>query len=194
MNGELTTRDQIVTYAEQAKRAGQSYRETAEKLGVSTRTLRRYRKGRTEPAKRVETRMKRGGKLTQLRQQLPGNQRGEPPGPPEATQTLRLDDAIERPNLPMTILAQMGEGTFFPEDTIAEAIEIEVTAREHVNQETGDSFWTLGGPADDASLIEIEQAVEFRLAIGSIQNERHLAGRLRDELAARDIIYPDRRR
>jgi transcriptional regulator with XRE-family HTH domain len=193
MNGRLSTRDQIVSYAEQAKRAGQSYRETAEKLGVSTRTLRRYRKGRTEPAKRVETRMKRGGKLTQLRQQLPGNQRGEPPGPPEGTETLRLDEAIERPNQPMAILSQMGEGTFFPEERVAEAIEIEVVAREHVNQRTGDKFWTLGGPADDPADIEIERTVEFTVAIGSIQNERHLAGRLRDELAARDMIYPDRR-
>jgi transcriptional regulator with XRE-family HTH domain len=182
-----------VSYAEQAKRAGQSYRETADKLGVSTRTLRRYRKGRTEPAKAVQTRMKRGGKLTQLRQQLPGNQRGEPPGPPAGTETLRLDDAIERPNLPLSILGQMGEGTFFPEDTIAEAIEIEVTAREHTNTRTGDTFWTLGGAADDAADIEVTRTVEFTVAIGSIQNERHLAGRLRDELAARDIIYPDRR-
>jgi transcriptional regulator with XRE-family HTH domain len=59
--------DRIADYAEKRKRQGQSYKETANELGISTSTLYRYRKDdiQTNPSSKTKEYVTRGGRLTQ---------------------------------------------------------------------------------------------------------------------------------
>jgi len=70
INHQKPLQDRIADYAEKRKRQGQTYRKTANELGISESTLYRYRKDRiqTQPSSQTEEKMKRGGKLTQKEQ------------------------------------------------------------------------------------------------------------------------------
>ena len=186
---ELTTRDKIVSYAEAAKRGGQSYAKSADKLGIDPSTLYRYRKGRTSPSKATEKKMKRGGKLTQLLQFQRG-ERGGPPGPPKGEgELLDTDEAMPRPELVMNFISRTGRGLVFDEDTIREAIEVKVTAR-RMEKPSGSQTWEVG-PEPRGEVLDSR---EINAAIGSVQDAGHLAGILHDRLFEQGIIYPNRRR
>jgi transcriptional regulator with XRE-family HTH domain len=174
-------RDRIVTYAETAKdQEGQSYRESAEKLGISPSTLYRYRKGRTKPSKRIQDKMNRGGKLTQLQQNL------TPEG--ETPEDLRTstDEFMDRPQFPDPFAQRLGEGQLADFSEVEDRIEVTVTARQF-QTEDGSTEWRIGPP--EGAPGELVDTKEKTFTLGRVQDQRHLAGMVAPWLAEEGIIY-----
>jgi transcriptional regulator with XRE-family HTH domain len=174
-----TVRDRIVSYAEAAKREGQTYKETAEKLGIGTRTLRRYRRGGSRPSKRIRRKMKRGGKLTQLRQAI------GPSGDeiPEVLQA-NTDELMDRPLFAGQFSAELGAGNLFTMEEVNETVEVTVTARQY-RRESGTLVWEIG---PEGGLGTVESVEEKTFTVGSNQDQRHLAGEVSAWLAEEGII------
>lgn len=179
MNGNTTMRDRIVSYAEAVKREGQTYRETAEKLGIGTRTLRRYRKGGSRPSKRIRRKMKRGGKLTQLRQHIG-------PSGDEIPDVLRADtdELMDRPLFASQFSAELGAGNLFTMEEINQTVEVTVTARQY-RRESGALVWEIG---PEGGLGTVEDTKERTFTVGSNQDQRHLAGEVSAWLAEEGVI------
>jgi len=180
MEAQRSTRDRIVSYAETVKREGGTYKEAAEKLDISPSTLRRYRKGRTEPRGDVKAKMNRGGKLTQLEQNAPT------PGDKVVPEDLSVDtdDVMSRPQFAAPFASSLGQGEILQLEDIGDPIEVVVTARKY-EFEDGDFQWVIGGTQDVGELTETR---ERTFTVGSNQDERHLAGEVNPWLAEAGII------
>jgi len=180
MKARRSTRDRIVSYAEAIKREGGTDKQAAEKLDSSTSTLRRYRKGKTSPRGDVETKMNRGGKLTQLEQNAPT------PGDKGVPEDLAVntDDVMSRPKFAAEFASNLGAGDILNMEDIGDPIEVTVTARKY-EFEDGTFQWVVGGTQDVGELTETR---EKTFTVGSSQDARHLAGMVNPWLAENNII------
>jgi transcriptional regulator with XRE-family HTH domain len=181
-----TTRDRIVTYAETVKDRGGTYKEAAEKLGVSTSTLRRYRKGETSPRGDVEAKMKRGGKLTQLEQYEYGEREGGgvDDGDQGAPDTVEFEDAAGRAYLPEQAMTRLGRGMI--DMDISDAEQLEVKAR--LYETDRDRRWVVGGESDAGDLVETRK-MEF--GVSDEDELQEMTQRIRDRMAEQNILYSD---
>jgi hypothetical protein len=188
-NAEQSLQSRIVSYAEAIKREGGTYAEAAEKLDISTDTLRRYRNGYAdyeegtgypEVSPQVREKMNRGGKLTQLEQNAPT------PGDQVVPEDLSVstDEVMERPEFASPFASMLGQGEILQLDELDDPIEVKVTARKY-EFEDGDFQWVIGGTQDVGELTETRERV---FSVGSDQDERHLAGKVNPWLAESGII------
>lgn len=188
-NAEQSLQSRIVSYAEAIKREGGTYAEAAEKLDISTDTLRRYRNGYAEyeegtgypeVSPQVRRKMNRGGKLTQLEQNAPT------PGDEVVPDDLSVstDEVMERPEFASPFASMLGQGEILQLDELDDPIEVKVTARKY-EFEDGDFQWVIGGTQDVGELTETRERV---FSVGSDQDERHLAGKVNPWLAESGII------
>lgn len=188
-NAEQSLQSRIVSYAEAIKREGGTYVEAAEKLDISTDTLRRYRNGYAEyeegtgypeVSPQVRRKMNRGGKLTQLEQNAPT------PGDQVVPDDLSVstDEVMERPEFASPFASMLGQGEILQLDELDDPIEVTVTARKY-EFEDGDFQWVIGGTQDVGELTETRERV---FSVGSDQGERHLAGKVNPWLAEAGII------
>lgn len=179
MEARRSTRDRIVSYAEAIKREGGTYKEAAEKLGISSSTLRRYRKGETTPRADVEQKMSTGGKLTQLEQNAPT------PGDEVVPEDLTADtDEVHRPQFASDFASDLGAGNILQMEDLDNPIEVTVRARKY-EFEDGSFQWVIGGTQDVGELVDVR---EKTFTVGSSQDERHLAGMVNPWMAENDII------
>jgi len=182
-----TIRDRMVTYAETVKDRGGTYREAAEKLGVSTSTLRRYRRGEASPSQRTKDKMKRGGKLTQLEDFEYGRRGGgedddEGEGAPD---TVEFEDFSDRAYLPEQAMSRVGRAMI--DGDLSGAERLEVKAR--LYETDVDQRWVVGGESDAGNLVETRK-LEF--GVSDEERLQEMAGRIRDRMAEEDILYSDR--
>jgi len=188
-NAEQSLQSRIVSYAEAIKREGGTYAEAAEKLDISTDTLRRYRNGYAEyeegtgypeVSPQVRRKMNRGGKLTQLEQNAPT------PGDEVVPDDLSVstDEVMERPEFASPFASMLGQGEILQLDELDDPIEVKVTARKY-EFEDGDFQWVIGGTQDVGEWTETRERV---CSVGSDQDERHLAGKVNPWLAESGII------
>jgi transposase-like protein len=203
-------RTRIARYAKQAKRLeGQTFKETAEKLGIGTRTLRRYRKGYEggrgegqpeanlpdtnafpEVSDQIKRRMKRGGKLTQLRQNL--KERNQARVPPEAPQppegvAFDLEDAqIRTPDLATRAVNRVGrEDTPSLDRAIIEDTPVRVEMRK-VRSRSGQVRWEIG----ESDRTELIDTVTFEIDTTRVLDSVELVGILWERIMP--IIYDNR--
>lgn len=180
--GNTSVRSDILTYVGLAREQGLSMTEIAGKLGVNRSTLYRWRDGRTTPSKRVKRRMNRGGKLTQLIQNArPDGE--EVDGDVESTTT---DALIPGPQFASTAIEEMAGGELIDLSGREEPLEVEAIVREV--EIGGQTEWRIGPNAD--TLGEVRQEYRNTFTIGSPQDERDLAGYIRQWLVE-EGLYPD---
>jgi len=204
-------RTRIARFAESFVDSGRgTYQEAADKLGVGTRTLRRYRKGyegkRGEDAPadekfpdvspQVRKSMKQGGKLTQLRQaqkQYEQEQQEPPDEPtePEPGEPFRLSDSTVRtPTLAPDAVRRVGR-TETPrlDEEITNSREIEVRLNRVA---PGGSMrrrrWEIGEPPSEEDPDQLLDQETVRIDTGRVLDSVELESILWNEVIM-PIVY-----
>jgi hypothetical protein len=204
-------RTRIARFAKNYVDSGRgTYQEASDKLGISNRTLLRYRNGyagkRGENAPvdekfpdvspQIRNRMKRGGKLTQLRQAQKEYEREqqeppEEPDEPEPGEPFRLSDSsIRTPTLAPDAVRKVGR-TDTPrlDEAITEGREIEVRLNRVA---PGGSMrrrrWEIGEPPSEEDPDELLDQETVRIDTGRVLDSVELESILWNEVIM-PIVY-----